>query len=950
MSEQPHKEPDSDRTRSAELRRLVAECLERCERDGETAIEEVCREHPEHADGIRKRLRTLRQAGLFEVAADAGIPDQLGEFRLRERLGSGGMGVVYVAEQESLGREVALKLVRPERLFFPGARERFQREIEAVARLEHRGIVPVYTVGEEQGVPYLAMERVRGASLADVLAELESSDPAQLTGDDLQRVVQDRAGEESAGGSVFSGNWTKVCFRLVAEVADALDHAHRRGVLHRDVKPSNIMVTSDGRIRLLDFGLARADGASALTRSGLEPGSLPYMAPEQVRGESDRIGPRTDVYGLGVTLYELLTLHPPYHAETTEQTRARILAGQPPPASRLNPTIAWDAETVCLTAMEPDPERRYSSAAEFAADLRNYLELRSIQARRPGPWLRARRAAQRRPALATGLVAVAAVLILGPTVFGFWQRAAAADLRKALAEASRQEERAKANVQVAIDAVNEMLEGVGNRTLENAPHTDGIRRKLLARALSMWRRLDQQEPDDPRVRRAMAGTLWRISLLLEALGETKGAEVKLGMAIAMLEKLSAAYPNAPEYRGDIATYVRSLGNLLQEVGRPREASKEWTRSLTILEDLGKEFPEQARYRRELVAAYTNLGMRLAFRGRMGPAGKMAAKAVERASRLVEDRPDDKAVLLVLARAQHMSGNVGAMSGRSFEDTTDHYRAALARLDQVLAKDPDDTEARREAAEVEINLGSYCETNEHLEAAEHAMRAAVGRLAKLSNAFPKRPDFRARHASSLMTLASVLRHRHREDKAEPLLRQSLAILEKLVAEHPGQTSYRTSLAVTYGELASALMGQGRGLEAPAHLERAIEIQTKLLAATPGNPTTLSNLGLARLQLAKIQRHLENLADARANAEKAAGRLRAALSRVPGMTRYRSMLGETLTLLVRIAAAQGKVRDALEFAHKAVQEAGVDRAGLEAIPDTKALRDRPEWRKLLEAAQK
>jgi hypothetical protein len=163
-----------------ELQELVVRCLERMENEGDAALDAFCAEHAEHADAIRRRLQSLSQMGFLRPAAAAAFPERLGPFRLLERLGGGGMGIVYIAEQDPLKRRVALKLIRPEHLYFPGARDRFRREVEAVARLQHPGIVPIYTVGEEGGVPYFAMEHIAGASLADILRDLASEMFEQL--------------------------------------------------------------------------------------------------------------------------------------------------------------------------------------------------------------------------------------------------------------------------------------------------------------------------------------------------------------------------------------------------------------------------------------------------------------------------------------------------------------------------------------------------------------------------------------------------------------------------------------------------------------------------------------------------------------------------------------------------------------------------------------------------
>ncbi|MBI3819746.1 MAG: protein kinase [Planctomycetes bacterium] len=411
------------------LRTLVAEAVDRIEEEGLPALDDLCTKNPSLASAIRRRVDALINAGFVSQLGGGPAPsppERLGDFRIIRRLGQGGMGIVYLAEQLSLKREVAIKFIRPEHLYFSNSRERFKREIDAIARLQHPGIVPVYTVGEEHGIPFFSMEHIRGCPLSDVLETLRGTAAAALTGRSLADAIGAQLDDETndkerraASSFAFEGTWTEACFRIVAQIADALEHAHRHGVFHRDLKPSNLMITKTGRVLLLDFGLAATKGAAQLTRAGAQLGSLHYLSPEQVRGDVDAINATTDVYGLGVTLYELLTLQLPFVEESTEGIMRRILEGRPRPVRKLNAAVPWDAETVCLTAMEREQPRRYKSAADLARDVQNVLQFRPIEARRPGVLLRVRRFSQRRPGAAAAAALAAICCIGGPSFYAY---------------------------------------------------------------------------------------------------------------------------------------------------------------------------------------------------------------------------------------------------------------------------------------------------------------------------------------------------------------------------------------------------------------------------------------------------------------------------------------------------------------------------------------------------
>src|SRR5262245_14287947 len=380
---------------------LVAECASRLEVEGDAAVDAVCHAHPDLADALRERLGALREMGLLGHG-------RVGPYVLLRPLGRGGMGVVHLARDTRDGRTVALKALPSRLAASPHAMERFRREVRAVAALDHEHIVPILDSGEENGVPWFAMAWVEGRTLADVIAALRA---LRLAAERLDGThLSDAAA--SVPLQTRGSAYVEAACRLVLDVAEALQHAHQAGVVHRDVKPSNILVRADGRALLFDFGLARLDDEITLTLTGDFTGTPAYVSPEQIAGRREEVDGRSDVFSLGVTLYELLTLQRPFDGPSAAEVLRRVASKDPPPPRRWNPQIPRDLETVVLCALEKSPARRYGSAAELADDLRRFLELRPVRARPVPAPLRALRALRRDRSLAAA-AALAAVVVIG---------------------------------------------------------------------------------------------------------------------------------------------------------------------------------------------------------------------------------------------------------------------------------------------------------------------------------------------------------------------------------------------------------------------------------------------------------------------------------------------------------------------------------------------------------
>ena len=305
-----------------------------------------------------------------------------GDYELLEEIGRGGQGVVYRAHQKSLNRTVALKVIGLGPWATEAHLKRFRREAEAAASLDHPLIVPIHEVGEREGCCYFSMNFVEGGQLDEVVRR----EPIPI-----RRAVE-----------------------LIAKVARTVHYAHEHGILHRDIKPGNILLDVKGEPHLTDFGLARlVEAESTVTRTLDVMGTPSYMAPEQAAGNNAAVSSATDVYGLGAVLYQLLTGHPPFAGGTTFETVRLVLDTEPRPPRLLNPKVDRDLSTICLKCLEKDPKRRYSSALALAEDLEHWLKHEPIRAKRSGFFTHGRKWVRRKPAIAAlsaALVALAAAM------------------------------------------------------------------------------------------------------------------------------------------------------------------------------------------------------------------------------------------------------------------------------------------------------------------------------------------------------------------------------------------------------------------------------------------------------------------------------------------------------------------------------------------------------------
>jgi serine/threonine protein kinase/WD40 repeat protein len=460
-----------DELRQHPIDQLAEAFLERYRRGERPSLEAFIAEHPAHAAEIRELFPALLAIERLAPSGSESVrhfvqpqPERLGDYQIIRELGRGGMGIVYEAEHQPLGRQVALKVLPTFAAEKPTVLQRFTREAKAAGHLHHTNIVPVFDVGQCDGLHYYSMQFIKGQSLAEVIGQLRllkandsrniptslashapSHAPAAevavtLVHDEIRRTEasgseppppSDEATRTSVGESTVTSHvnlsgsrhgevryWRNVA-RIGVQLADALHFAHTQGVVHRDVKPSNILLDLTGTAWVTDFGLAHT-GDHDLTGSGAVLGTLRYMAPEQLRGWAD---PRTDVYGLGLTIYELITLRPALDAEDKAELVKQIGDREPAKPRQIDRSIPQDLETIVLKAIEKEPGRRYQSAAELSEDLGRFLDLKPILARPTSTIGHLSRWCHRNPqtaALAMSVGVLLVVMTIGASTAAVW--------------------------------------------------------------------------------------------------------------------------------------------------------------------------------------------------------------------------------------------------------------------------------------------------------------------------------------------------------------------------------------------------------------------------------------------------------------------------------------------------------------------------------------------------
>ncbi len=1002
-----------------DLDQLAEEFVSR-RRQGERAtIEEYAAKYPDLAEEIRELFPTvieLEQLKVHKVFSSGGaaastgpVPlTQLGDFRIIREIGRGGMGVVYEAEQESLHRRVALKVLGTQMGMSSRQKARFRREAEAAARLHHTNIVPIYGVGEDKGLQFYAMQFIEGVPLNRLIrawrdaaggtrAESTSAPPlstpgslslvgsvreildAELIAEGLSShageapTITDAADDSSTypspllqvqlqDRSVASGTprvmvsspapekvhsaesslplarehrafWNEIV-QIVIDVAWGLEHAHHLGILHRDVKPANLLLDLTGSIWVTDFGLAKMESQDhSITRSGEFIGTLRYVAPEQLHGKADA---RSDVYSLGLTLFELLTLQPAFADEPLAQIIQRQTRELPRKPRAINPLIPRDLETITLKACATDPAHRYQSAAEFAADLRRFAEDRPIRARSITWVERFWRWGRKNPVVASlgtvsALLLVSLIGVLGVANYKIGKSAgllrtsadqlkiesglakqSAIEAKASALEAQKERELADANLRLAIQAFEDIMDNVASRgspvslvseedapTLSEAVEASPADAVLLERLLSFFNLFAQQNKTD--LSAEMAAIRSRIGDIQLRLGRATEAEASYIESAKAYETLREAKPTSIPLLLAHAKAWNRMGVAYSQHGQVWEAFSSHHQACRLLEETQADrdaLEVQLELGQSLILAdtifirsgasevmsemFSDMGNRPppppdgfgpgrrpsdgnregGDRPRRGDDRGRPDRGRPEGDRTEGDRPDR-------GRDRGPSNGPERGSGPTWQRPPDDWEKgsikAVALLEKLRAAHPDHPQARLLLARAYRNR-YYANRRRNISTqANLDLQTAIDHLTALGESDSQSPTYRFELADLLCLPLASTAPQSLDDESTSRLERSIALSEKLLSESPTIPEYQALLGMALRRLASLQQSAHQYEQAESGYRRAIEIQRPLAARYPSTSiyqvayvkslAGLSDLNKGRGQLAEAKIDLD-----------------------------------------------------------------------------------------------
>jgi eukaryotic-like serine/threonine-protein kinase len=910
----------------------------------------------------------------------------------------GGLGEVHVAQDTELRRTVALKRLQDLHAGRAASVQRFLREAEITAHLEHPGIVPVYgLVHDADGRPAYAMRFVEGDSLRQAADRYHAAPPDRLA---FRQLL---------------GHFVAAC--------NAVAYAHSRGVLHRDLKPSNILLGQFGETLVVDWGLAKVVGpadpapadaeaeatvvqqpAGDATTIGRAAGTPGFMSPEQAAGRWDRVGPASDVYSLGATLYYLLTGHAPFKGTDTPDVLDKVQHGVFLPPRQVRPGVPAALDAVCRRAMAREAADRYATARELAAEVERWLADEPVSAYRDPLTARLARWSRRHRAGVVGAAVLGLAALLGLAVFAWQEEQARRRLQQEQQDTEAARQQAMVFEKQARDAVRQHFVTVTEDPEWKAVGVEPLRKRLLEQARDYFRDFVRQRGGTAGLESELAEAHLRLGLVVAEIGDKEEAVAELRQAADLYQQLADESPDAAEHRNQLAAARNNLGALYRQTGRPREAEAAFQSAGAAWRQLADKYPDVAAYRRELAATHNHLALVYGETGRPKEAEAKFHEVLAVRRKLADENPGVAEYRRHLGASHLGLGNLLHRAGRPKEAEAAYqqalavrqqladehagvaeYRRDLAAVQEALAflyrdmgrraeaeaahqqalalwqrladEHPTVTQYQRGLGACLVSLGALYRTTGRPKEAEEAIGRGLALWEKLAEKQPRLPESRRGLADAHYNLGVLYGETDRPKQAEAAFQKSVALWRGLTEEEPAVSQFRRHLGITLANLGVLYSRTRRPREAEAALKQALDQWEKLLAEQPYLADYLRHAADAYAHLGTVYTGTGQTAEAEAALQRALALQQQLADGQPGVSLYAALVGRTFYLLGQCQRAANRPEPALAWyaravaaLEKLVKATGTHPAARDSLRDTFAGRARAldGWRRHAEAA--